>query len=223
MPAGRTKHRLPGRRQLLGGVIAGAGLAAIGATRARHELRGPTDARALRPPGAVAERRFLAACVRCGLCVRGCPWAVLRLAGEGETMAAGTPYFHAREAACVMCQDLPCQRICPTGALGPAAMRIEQARIGLDRARELLQLHRGGRMQELCTSLPAGRSRDHDAARRNAAGRPLHADGRCHRVHGLRIVRAGLHRGTAGDHGDGDPRWPTPPRNLTVPRAGRAG
>lgn len=131
MPAGFTKHRLPGRRQLLGGVIAGAGLATIGATRARHELRGSADTRALRPPGAVAEQRFLAACVRCGLCVQACPWDVLRLAGEGEAVAAGTPYFHAREAACVMCQDLPCQSVCPTGALGPGAMRIEQARIGL--------------------------------------------------------------------------------------------
>ena len=127
----RTRPRLPGRRQVLGAAVAGAGLAAIGATRARQERAAPADTRALRPPGAMADDRFLAACVRCGLCVQGCPWNVLHLADERGPVAAGTPYFRARSAACVMCQDLPCQRVCPTGALGPATMRIEEARIGL--------------------------------------------------------------------------------------------
>ena len=39
---------------------------------------------ALRPPGARAEPEFLGACVRCGLCVRGCPFDTLKLAAFGE-------------------------------------------------------------------------------------------------------------------------------------------
>ena len=38
----------------------------------------PADA--IRPPGALDEEDFLAACVRCGLCVRDCPYDTLRLA-----------------------------------------------------------------------------------------------------------------------------------------------
>jgi len=33
----------------------------------------------LRPPGAGPEDEFLGACIRCGLCVRDCPWGTLRL------------------------------------------------------------------------------------------------------------------------------------------------
>lgn len=86
---------------------------------------------ALRPPGARAEGDFLAACVRCGLCVRDCPYPTLKLAGVGEDVAVGTPYFIARRAPCEMCDDVPCVKACPTGALDPALTRIDDARMGL--------------------------------------------------------------------------------------------
>ena len=38
---------------------------------------------AIRPPGAIDEDQFLGACVRCGLCVRACPYDTLRLARFG--------------------------------------------------------------------------------------------------------------------------------------------
>jgi ferredoxin-type protein NapG len=88
-------------------------------------------ATALRPPGALPERDFLAACVRCGLCVRDCPYDTLRLATPEQPVATGTPYFVAREVPCEMCEDIPCLAACPTGALSPELRDIDAARMGL--------------------------------------------------------------------------------------------
>lgn len=86
---------------------------------------------ALRPPGAVAEDDFAAACVRCGLCVRACPFDILDLAQPGSDVVVGTPYFVARAKPCEMCRDVPCARACPTGALDRELPRIEDARMGV--------------------------------------------------------------------------------------------
>ena len=86
---------------------------------------------ALRPPGALPEKDFLAACVRCGLCVRDCPYNTLKLAEIGDEVATGTPYFTAREVPCEMCEDIPCVPACPTGALDHGLTNIDDARMGL--------------------------------------------------------------------------------------------
>ncbi len=86
---------------------------------------------ALRPPGALTGGDFLAACIRCGLCVRDCPFDTLRLATPGEGVATGSPYFVAREVPCEMCDDIPCVKACPTGALDHALTDINEARMGL--------------------------------------------------------------------------------------------
>lgn len=127
----RQRGRPPGRRQLIGSALAAGLLGVVGFGRVHSEAGGLDDPHALRPPGALAEHDFGAACVRCGLCVQACPFDVLRLAADDGPVAAGTPYFRARDKACVMCRDLPCQRICPTGALGPRTLRIVDARIGV--------------------------------------------------------------------------------------------
>lgn len=87
-------------------------------------------AAALRPPGALPEDRFLSACVRCGLCVRSCPYKTLKLAEIGDGPAVGTPYFNARSVPCEMCDDIPCVKACPTGALEHGLVDIEKARMG---------------------------------------------------------------------------------------------
>jgi ferredoxin-type protein NapG len=88
-------------------------------------------ATAIRPPGALPEAAFLGACVRCGLCVRDCPFDTLRLARLGDDVATGSPYFVARQVACEMCEDIPCVAACPTGALDKGLTDIDDARMGL--------------------------------------------------------------------------------------------
>ncbi|MCK9283468.1 MAG: ferredoxin-type protein NapG [Rhodocyclaceae bacterium] len=121
------------RRRFLNTVAAAAGggcLLALGAgLYARQASALP--AQALRPPGALAEADFLAACVRCGLCVRDCPYKTLQLADLGDPVATGTPYFTARAVPCEMCEDIPCVKACPTGALDHALTDINAARMGL--------------------------------------------------------------------------------------------
>lgn len=88
-------------------------------------------AKALRPPGVSDEQDFQSACIRCGLCVRDCPYDMLKLARPGEDVPLGTPWFEARVAPCEMCEDIPCVKACPTGALNPELTDIDDARMGL--------------------------------------------------------------------------------------------
>lgn len=89
----------------------------------------PTDV--IRPPGALPEDEFLAACSRCGLCVRDCPYDILKLAELGEKTPVGTPYYTARTGPCEMCEDVPCVPACPTGALDHSLTNIKDAQMGL--------------------------------------------------------------------------------------------
>ena len=86
----------------------------------------------IRPPGALDEEEFLSACIRCGVCVRDCPYGILSLAKLGsDHPATGTPYFIARTGPCEMCEDIPCIPNCPTNALDHALTDITKARMGL--------------------------------------------------------------------------------------------
>jgi ferredoxin-type protein NapG len=86
---------------------------------------------AIRPPGARAEAEFLGACIRCGMCVRDCPYHILDLAKLEQPIATGTPYFAARSGPCEMCEDIPCVKACPTGALDHQLTDINKSRMGL--------------------------------------------------------------------------------------------
>jgi ferredoxin-type protein NapG len=86
---------------------------------------------AIRPPGALAEKDFLGACIRCGLCVRDCPYKILELAKPESAVGTGTPYFVARKLPCEMCEDIPCIKACPTGALDHQLTDIGKAKMGL--------------------------------------------------------------------------------------------
>ena len=112
------------------GAAGGAGLLALaaGLTATQSQARA---AQALRPPGALAEHDFLGACVRCGLCVRDCPYDTLKLGRLGEGVASGTPYFEARQVPCEMCEDIPCVKACPTGALDHSLTDIGRAKMGV--------------------------------------------------------------------------------------------
>ena len=105
--------------------LMGLGLAAL--APAGHGEAGT----AIRPPGALAGDRFFAACARCGLCVRDCPYDTLRLAERADDAPVGTPMFVARDVTCEMCEDIPCVRACPTGALDKSLTDIVDAKMGV--------------------------------------------------------------------------------------------
>jgi ferredoxin-type protein NapG len=65
------------------------------------------------------------------MCVRDCPYKILHLAKPEEPMSTGTPYFVARQLPCEMCEDIPCVKACPTGALDHSLKDINKSKMGL--------------------------------------------------------------------------------------------
>lgn len=71
----------------------------------------------VRPPGALPELEFLAACTRCGACAAICPaGAILHVPTSGG-LAAGTPFLEPARIPCIACPEMPCAAECPTDAL----------------------------------------------------------------------------------------------------------
>ncbi|GGA86042.1 ferredoxin-type protein NapG [Neiella marina] len=130
--APKSKHAMS-RRQFLHNTAKGACVASVTVAAMGLVARpsGASSPQALRPPGAVDEAEFLDACVRCGLCVEACPYDTLKLATLFDAAPMGTPYFEARTIPCEMCDDIPCQQACPSGAISPELDSIDDARMGL--------------------------------------------------------------------------------------------
>ncbi len=126
---GGRAPRLEERRRVLRSLLLGAGvvfaslLGFIPVLRA-HKPR-------LRPPGAIAERDFLAACIKCGQCVQVCPVFAIELADIDEGHGIGVPYIDARAQACdFSCDAVQCVLACPTEALSHAIAKPEQTEMG---------------------------------------------------------------------------------------------
>lgn len=119
------------RRFLKDGVLVPLALAVAGGSISMLFLR-RADARGfyLRPPGALEEKRFLAACVKCGKCAQACPYNAVRIAGGEAGAGIGTPHIIAREVPCYLCPDIPCAKACPSGALDRKLNDVEQIRMG---------------------------------------------------------------------------------------------
>jgi ferredoxin-type protein NapG len=75
--------------------------------------------RHFRPPGALPEPAFLAACTRCGYCTEACPVHAIVSAPPSAGLAAGTPVIEPSVQPCVACEGMFCASVCPTGALVP--------------------------------------------------------------------------------------------------------
>ena len=126
------KHQLSRRRFIVETAQAVSGVALFGVGLGLYTKESKSlPVYALRPPGVKNEDDFLSACVRCGLCVRDCPYDILKLSELAEPIALGTPYFEARKIPCEMCEDIPCVVACPTGALDKELTNIDDARMGL--------------------------------------------------------------------------------------------
>lgn len=137
MPAEKKPDSAPvrfvDRRQFLldsAKMACGVGMLGLGLSLYSKQARALPPL-AIRPPGALAEDDFLGACIRCGLCVRDCPYHILQLAKPEAAVATGTPYFTARNLPCEMCEDIPCVKACPTGALDHDLTDITKAKMGL--------------------------------------------------------------------------------------------
>lgn len=111
-------------------MLCGIGMLGVGLGLYSKQARA-LPPQAIRPPGALAEEGFLGACIRCGLCVRDCPFDILSLALPESPVATGTPYFTARSGPCEMCDEIPCVKACPTGALDHSLTDINKAKMGL--------------------------------------------------------------------------------------------
>ncbi|WP_119681417.1 ferredoxin-type protein NapG [Indioceanicola profundi] len=130
-PKPRAKGTVSRRDFIAGAAKSAGGVCAAGFALSLYaESAGSQPVQALRPPGAIAEEDFQSACVRCGLCVRACPYDTLKLAEFGDDVALGTPFFVARDVPCFMCPDVPCARACPTGALDAEIPSIKEATMG---------------------------------------------------------------------------------------------
>lgn len=111
-----SKHT--SRREAILKVFQGAGLLSLGGlVWGAYLNKAKASHLTLRPPAAIEEEDFLAACIRCGACVQACPYDTLKLAQPQEHIPVGTPYFNPRTIPCQMCVDVPCVPVCPTNAL----------------------------------------------------------------------------------------------------------
>jgi ferredoxin-type protein NapG len=131
MPPEQSHTGMTRRQFLKGSAVTPLALILAGSGFATVYLR-PADAHGfmLRPPGAVAEKRFLAACVKCGKCAQACPYKSIKMAGGEAGIGIGTPMIIAREIPCYLCSDLPCIKACPSGALDKKLEDIEKIKMG---------------------------------------------------------------------------------------------
>ncbi len=114
-----------------------------GFTRALREIVGAVEqkvvqAQYLRPPGALPEAAFLAACTRCGACADVCPVHAITKLPPSAGLAAGTPTLDVAVTACIMCVEMPCAAACPTPALDVPAWGwrdAQMAKVEIDASR----------------------------------------------------------------------------------------
>ena len=141
-------------------VVAGAALtggqALLRKRRGRYPVnRGPwplaPGSRLIRPPGALDEPAFLAACIRCYKCQDACEPGAIQFLSEAYGRNYHSPCVDPSVKGCTLC--MKCTQACPTGALRP--MTIDQ-KDQVDMATIELR-------QDLCLSYKARRIRNEQA------------------------------------------------------------
>jgi ferredoxin-type protein NapG len=119
------------RRQILRSVAIGGAMVCAsmaGFFKVKYAQAAPH----LRPPGALDEKRFLAACIKCGQCVQVCPVQAIKLADIQEGVGNGVPYIDARDQACDFSCDADAMRArLPDRRAEPLIDKKEQTRMGV--------------------------------------------------------------------------------------------
>lgn len=110
-------------------IVTGGLVWSVGATAAK------ANKLVLRPPGALEEEQFQAACIKCGQCVEACPYDSLKLNMPASGALAGTPHFEPRQTACQLCTDIPCAEACPSGALDIDTLKLEDGKLDVNQSR----------------------------------------------------------------------------------------
>lgn len=73
--------------------------------------------KSLRPPGAVAESRFVTTCARCGNCIKACPTGILHSTIDPYNLVSVlTPKVFFTDAYCLP-ECIRCGEVCPSGAI----------------------------------------------------------------------------------------------------------
>ncbi len=129
-PKKSLARRQKDRREFLRTTAFAAGVISISLLGLVPAVNGRT--KRLRPPGALEEQQFLAACIKCGQCVQVCPVEAIELADIFDGAGIGTPFITARAQACdFSCDGLQCVLACPTGALTHEINYPAESRMGL--------------------------------------------------------------------------------------------
>jgi ferredoxin-type protein NapG len=102
----------------------------------------------LRPPGALPEEEFLRRCTSCGECVKACPVSAIQLVSSPDPLEDRKPAIVARTQACVVCDDIACTKVCPSGAL--QTLSREEIRMGTAVVRRDACLRTRGEDCQIC-------------------------------------------------------------------------
>ncbi len=116
-------------------VSAAVGLAVIPMLRLDGYTVANWNPALIRPPGALAEKEFLARCIKCGQCMRICPTNVIQPSGLiGGVESLWTPVLNFRigTSGCQM-NCIACGHSCPTAAIRPLSI---DERMGLNAYKE---------------------------------------------------------------------------------------
>jgi MauM/NapG family ferredoxin protein len=110
-----------GKRALLGGLLAGVSLPLLG--RLDGQIDKISDARLIRPPGSLPEKKFLELCQRCALCMKVCPTNVINpTLAEAGVAGFWTPHLIMTQGYCEYTCTI-CGSVCPTGAIREISIR----------------------------------------------------------------------------------------------------
>jgi ferredoxin len=125
--------------------------------------------RLIRPPGAVDEAAFLAACIRCYRCQDACEPGAIQFFTETHGTHYHTPYIDPSVKACTLC--MKCTQVCPTGVLRPM-QPTHKAKVAM----ATVELRK-----DLCLSYKAKRIRDEQAMLMALGQAPTEATGELQR------------------------------------------